>query len=815
MDLQKEHFWRHKDTVRQLLNSWTHSHQNKPGRELVVAWAIDFVGSQMRTEAQQITSAGILRSSNKTIGPEYLRSFKISSIKQTIQARCGTSVKVLMAMAGVDALCSTLTEAPLTAQNIVLLCIVVLLREFSQQNNLLQVIFSLYMYAAGLQRQAFEVLAHLGFLVSYSLLVSGLGTATSWKKQRRKKGSDEAPSADQAATKPKKEPFAGLLKTLSTECIQEVKTKVADGVPMGFVFDNINLMVWVAESSLGKIDAPMNGTCATAFELHDATDEALDQTKAHSAFLAASPLELQDILLSPVEKALHRRLMVHTMLRMVVDHGGDNFAQYRPLLESSQPATDCIITLHQSRTYPLTAMDIDESSIDGTLEVMDEIYATAGVDTTAEAFKERVQVVGGDLKSISNLRGGKESRAGHDNPEHSFSNVGFVTGLFHLLMAAMTGFLILHFGQATAGIHNPGSLHFHNKLLERKSIAINSPIPFTISKNLIYVSLAARVLHCLVLESGYATLTEYATGLSVKDARQDVNQPAKDPSKALRHSWNQLVADATKTYKKYTDVWAIEDLRKERRFAKPGEKAGDMVYENAILFMRDMLNLQELRFSIKRGDAGRILLALKVFALSFRGAGQKQYGHEILYLIHHIEKVWPRPLSNLILNNWLLNTTGHLDAWLGIDHHQEHSNLWTKTIYKAHGSNASWTWLAAISLKTVETKSKEHGCTFQFICLMDGTSSAIRAYNMSFKATQEAYRRPVVSKMTAHAMLPRNPSEVVASEDPVQVAQVADRDVQEVLDLETNAVDQDTDESDVGKNHLGSGAPICSGLRTS
>lgn len=389
----------------------------------------------------------------------------------------------------------------------------------------------------------------------------------------------------------------------------------------------------------------MNGTCATAFELHGVTEEALDQKKAHSAFLAASPLEIHDILLSPVERALHRRLLVHTILRMIVRHGGEDFARYAPLLEASQPKTDRLIELHRSRTYPLTAMDIDEASIDGTLEVMGEIYATAGVDTSAEEFKNRVQLVGGDLKSVSNLRGGKESRAGHDNPEHSFSNIAFVTGLFHLLMAAMTGFLILHFGKPTAGIHNPGSLYFHNKLLERKPITITSPIPFTISKNLINVSLAARVLHCLTLESGCATPSEYAKGLSVRDSSHDDQQTAsKDSGRDLQKSRNQLVVDATKMYEKYTNVWTVEELRKLRKFAKAGQKEGDMVYENAILFLRDMLNLQEIRFSIKRGDAGRVLLILRVFALSFRGAGRKQYAHEILNLIHHVEKVWPRPL---------------------------------------------------------------------------------------------------------------------------------------------------------------------------
>jgi hypothetical protein len=385
----------------------------------------------------------------------------------------------------------------------------------------------------------------------------------------------------------------------------------------------------------------MNGTCATAFELHGALKEGLDQQKAHNAFLAAPPLELRDVLLSQTERALHRRLMVHTILHMVIQHGGESFAHYLPLLEASQPATDYLITLHQTRTYPLPAMEIDEASIDGAIEVMNELYAAVGIDMTTETFKKNVQFVGGDLKSVTNLRGGKDSRAGHDNTQYSFSNVTFIIGLFHTLMAAMTGFLLLHFGKPTAGIHNPGSLHFHNKLIERKPISTTSPIPFTISKNLINVSLVARVIHCLTLESGCVTLDEYA---SVLVELEDTGKPAGEAGNNLQRPWKRLVTDATKVYEKYTNMQTVEELRKGRKFAKPGQDAGDMVYENALIFMRDMLNLQEIRFGIKRGDPGRVLLVLKVLALSFRGAGRTQYAHEILGLIHHVEKIWPAPL---------------------------------------------------------------------------------------------------------------------------------------------------------------------------
>jgi hypothetical protein len=333
--------------------------------------------------------------------------------------------------------------------------------------------------------------------------------------------------------------------------------------------------------------------------------------------------------------------MVHTILRILVQNGGERFARYKPLLEASQPATEYLIQLHQTRTYPLPAMEIDESSIDGAIEVMNELYAAVGINMATEEFKKRVQFVGGDLKSVSNLRSGKDSRAGHDKPDFSFSNITFIIGLFHTLMTVMNGFLLLHFGKPTAGVHNPGSLHFHNKLIERKPISTTSPIPYTISKNLINVSLAARVIHCLTLESGCTTLDEYASVLTKLD---NTSASAHKPEDILQRPWERLVGDATTVYKKYTNMRTVEQLRKERNFAKLGEKGGDMVYEDALVFMRDMLNAQELRYAVKRGDPGRVLLVLKILTLSLRGAGRTQYAHELLNLIHHIEKIWPAPL---------------------------------------------------------------------------------------------------------------------------------------------------------------------------
>uniref|UniRef100_A0A0W0FXV9 DUF6589 domain-containing protein n=1 Tax=Moniliophthora roreri TaxID=221103 RepID=A0A0W0FXV9_MONRR len=50
----------------------------------------------------------------------------------------------------------------------------------------------------------------------------------------------------------------------------------------------------------------------------------------------------------------------------------------------------------------------------------------------------------------------------------------------------------------------------------------------------------------------------------------------------------------------------------------------------------------------------------------------------------------------IILNNWLANVDGKEERCVEVDLLQEHLNFWIKVLYKAHGSNMSWDWIAMI-----------------------------------------------------------------------------------------------------------------------
>ena len=144
--------------------------------------------------------------------------------------------------------------------------------------------------------------------------------------------------------------------------------------------------------------------------------------------------------------------------------------------------------------------------------------------------------------------------------------------------------------------------------------------PFRTCRNLIFVSLYARVLHCILLVSGTNLLEEYAETLS----------------------WETLQSHAANVVDRFTNNRTVHRLQQEH--ADDGPTCGDMVYKNALLFLRDALHLHKFSDTVKAGDSGRVLNVLKAWGLAFCGNGRSKYAYKILYLVHNVTHVWPAPL---------------------------------------------------------------------------------------------------------------------------------------------------------------------------
>ena len=345
----------------------------------------------------------------------------------------------------------------------------------------------------------------------------------------------------------------------------------------------------------------------------------------------AALLSVKDIMLSTEESMFLDTCLEHTVLRAIVTYGGEGFAHFRDAVYSSTPTTDDKITVHKSDVWPMPAIPIDESSITGNAEVHDRIFTDIGYDVTSAIFSKVVRIIFGDQLSVSRMRSVETNRVGHDHPHRSFLNLALGPGLFHYQIHAAGGILETHWGNPSAGARDPGSLSFHNTLLDRKPIVITSAPPYRVSRDLIFVSLYGRLIHCLELVAKCSSLDEYARTVDL----------------------DTLKIHCREVIKQYANPRVCASLRNDRK-QHPDTPKGDMVFENATLFLRDALLLREFTDAIKSGDSGRVRIMLKLLALGYRGMGRTKYAYETLTLLHNLTHVWPTPLRYEIPPIYLL-----------------------------------------------------------------------------------------------------------------------------------------------------------------
>ncbi|KAK7013469.1 hypothetical protein R3P38DRAFT_3206790 [Favolaschia claudopus] len=719
-------FFAHQTIVERIFGYWTTSRYNQTTRSFLHNWATNHVSRVVFTESRAITQSGILNKTKKAVNERFFIDFSLANLAHTIRGMAPTVFRVFDSFSTTTRQLKSATEKFLAKKELASKHItsmkgaaaLTLLRGASQNNNYAQAVNGMYLAATGAQRQHFPVLGVYGFSIGYTSIISSVFGASDRHQTETEKtdagesldGVDDAPGVPAIQkqkkkkkrtkkTKPKRVRGPGLLSVLRDACMATARSLAKSNLSL-LTYDNINLMNRIAEQILGRKSAQENGTCATLIPLHNAKLEHMLTASLDASILNARPLTLEDIMLNQEESTFLTKNMVHTILRIVVLHGGEGFERWRKDLDASQPVSDDVIEVHKTPLHPLPAMEIDESSITGNVEVVEEIMRVLGFKPDDPEYGKYVQIIAGDQLTIARQRSILNVRLGHESGPHSWRHIVLMPGLFHAKIADCHGVLETHFGKPSAGARSPGSLGFHNSVLDRLPITLTSLPPFRTCRDLIMVSLYARVLHCLLLVSGHDSLEDCAASID---------------------SWQTLIKHAEEIYKTYTDVDRVQELRERRipeerarefaaKATKKGQKSsetpserlphirkGDMVFENAVLFLRDALLTREFADAIKSGDSGRIVIILRLWAFSYRGNGRTKYAHEMLHILHNLICVWTNELRYIVLQNWLANPQGKIKAFVEIDLVQEHLNFWIKKIYKADGAGHSWDWLALVS----------------------------------------------------------------------------------------------------------------------
>lgn len=455
------------------------------------------------------------------------------------------------------------------------------------------------------------------------------------------------------------------------------------------------------------LDAQENGTCATIIPLHNATLDDLETKHLDDGVMNAPLLKLEHLQLTENESQLMHDALIHTILSVIVRYGGEEFKHWKEELDKNIPKSDDIIAVHKSKLHPLPSMEIDENTITGNIQIIEEINAELKLDPQNPEYQKYIKIIAGDQLTIARQRAITGIRLGHEVGLEMWKHFVLVTGLFHAKIADTHGTLLTHFGISST--RSPGSLAFHNTCLDRLPIVLTSLPSFQVCRDLIMVSLYARILHCLLLVSNEDSLESYAQRVTTwseikhhaneiltKFANADRVQELREPRLAAerRAEAKEKANKKHKTTETTSDGEFNNSSSKSTKDLLPTELQGDMVFENGCLFLRDALLTRLFADSIKSGDSGLVVLVLKHWVFSYRGNGRTKYAHEMLHLFHNLANVWTKEIRyvtseiqnqyltkvrrKVVTQNWLLNPTGKANAFVEIDLVQEHLNFWIK-----------------------------------------------------------------------------------------------------------------------------------------
>ncbi|KAJ7716911.1 hypothetical protein DFH07DRAFT_973770 [Mycena maculata] len=650
-------FFAHKPVVQHLLSYWS-SARAQTTHIFIWNWAYQLVRKVVAQEARHITSSGMLSKVNKTVNEDFFLNFSLRGISTSLRALSPTAFGIFDAYSSTKRQEKTGSKGFLKRHEVLAgLVALALLNGRSQNNSYTQAVSGTYLMATGAQRQHFSVLHGIGFSMGYSSIIS--------QETKTKVTANESAAADplneidgvelgrhakrnkknreSKKVKKKRARAPGTLWQLSEACRATACALAFTGLFL-VMYDNINMMVRITEQILGRKNTQENGTCATEVALHDTKLEDLLTVDLDRGITNAPPLTVENLEFMDTEAKFFHDNMIHTILCII-------------------PISADKITVHQSMIHPLPAMEIDENSTKGNIEVIEAINKELGLDVNDPSYIKYVKILAGDQLTIARQRSILQVRLGHESGAQSWKHIVLMPGLFHAKIADCHGVLHTHFGKPNAGFRSPGSLGFHNTVLDRLPPSVPDVSRFNHGPTLC----AHPSLSAVGLEEGI--FGGLRRGLQLGRPKLRELRELRVPDERRRDA--ELAAKAKG--------------QKKSKEHPPHIKKGDMVLENAILFVRDTLLTREFADAIKAGDSGRVVLILKLFAFTYQGNRRSRYAHEMLHVLHNIVNVWSDGLRHTILHN------------ASVDLVQEHLNLWIKKIYKADGDAHSWDWLAFVS----------------------------------------------------------------------------------------------------------------------
>ncbi|KAJ7675030.1 hypothetical protein B0H14DRAFT_2423831 [Mycena olivaceomarginata] len=461
------------------------------------------------------------------------------------------------------------------------------------------------------------------------------------------------------------------LDTLSREGVAQFQA-VWRACMCSLVWDNLNIAFRVESQRLDNKNHFDNGTTATLIPIYNPfTNESRTPRgmKPERTSTAPNyPWTAADTLPSPSDAENTEQCLIWQLKSIALEYIPE-LAHLKPLLESC-PEIDQI-QLHKTEQFPLSTMHEDESTLEGTITVINKLFEQLKV-SSADLEDHGLVFANGDLLTDSLINTVEGAHRNSTDPLESMQPLIRRLGIFHAKMAGNHLVVNKHWGKPNATI--PSGCWEHTQLLQRKPISAGwkskKAAPWKPCHELLQISSAGHIRDAFRIHCGEASFPEWAA----------------------KANFGDFVAVAGKVYSSLYMTAAYDNA------CARSEATRDAAFENSVLYNRNSLLYLLLVSSIKAGDIGRVILVFRIWAVMMRSPKtMPKYADAFFETLNRI-KTYDPVLQKFFLHNWLVNITGIINRFKEVDLLQEHQNFWAKIVYNVKGVNRSWSWLGRITV---------------------------------------------------------------------------------------------------------------------
>jgi hypothetical protein len=269
-------------------------------------------------------------------------------------------------------------------------------------------------------------------------------------------------------------------------------------------YDNLNALtsIHAAQKYLGSRPKVENFTARTIYIAKNASKDAMDSEVFDAHSRSAPTVTLGD--LRPSFDAVPR--IQHQFAAQMVDilFASNPFSsmatQQADILDHKDICRP--VTHEKTKQFPLTVVEIDESTTEGNRENLEEM--TRLLQFTPEEISRLKIPTSGDQMTCSRIRSSAEEREADRSPYHRGTVWVPVPGFFHVMLNWLRGMLKVHRGSPA----DDGTLARYIDVLGLKRLHNPEPDHFLLER-LIREAYYGHILACWVKVSGFLTLEAF------------------------------------------------------------------------------------------------------------------------------------------------------------------------------------------------------------------------------------------------------------------------------------------------------------------